>query len=489
MWHALTGVEDSGGMQMSIARHRPHDGSAGRLPPRRQLLSRLRRRAALATALTLAFTPLAACGSDLFLGDDSGGGGETTLTWYINPDPTTEANLGQSGIAQRCSKESDEYDIDVQLLPQSATEQRIQLARRLAAEDNTIDLMSLDPVFVAEFADAGFLAPIPADMQAEFSDGVLQGAIEGATWNGELVSAPLWANTQVLWFRKSMAEAAGFTYTSTPEEPGVLLNQDQEPVTWADIIDAASEQGGMVGVQANKYEGYVVWINALIEGAGGQIVSDTEAGADAQVDIGSEAGVQAAEVVRKLADSPAAEPDLSVSNEGTVLGPFADPGGFMVNWTFAFANYNTPEFKDTFEDMGWARYPRTISEEESAPPIGGIDIGIGAYSDDPDLAMEAAACITSLENQIQYAIDTGNMPANEEAYAAPELTEAFPADLLALYRDSIDTAGPRPPTPYWSSIVLGVLNQWHPADSVNPQTTPQDSAAFIQNVLDGKSLV
>ena len=470
---------------MSIARHRPHDGSTGWLPPWRELRGRLRRRAALATGLTLAVTPLAACGSDLFYGDEGGGNGETTLTWYINPDPTTEANLGQSGIAQRCSEESDEYEIEVELLPQSASEQRIQLARRLAAEDSTIDLMSLDPVFVAEFSDAGFLAPIPADLQAEFSEGVLQGAIEGATWNDQLVAAPLWANTQVLWYRKSMAEAAGFDTS----QPGQLLNAEGQPVTWADIIDAASDQGGTVGVQANKYEGYVVWINALIEGAGGDIVSDTEAGADASVDIGSEAGTQAAEIVQKLADSPAAEADLSVSNEGTVLGPFADPGGFMVNWTFAYANYNTPEFKEVFDDMGWARYPRTIPDEESAPPIGGIDIGIGAYSDDPDLAMEAATCITSVENQVQYAIDTGNMPASEEAYAAPELTDAFPEDLLALYRESIDTAGPRPPTPYWGSIVLGVLNQWHPADSVNPQTTPQDSATFIQNVLDGQSLV
>jgi trehalose/maltose transport system substrate-binding protein len=444
----------------------------------------------LVTGLALAVTPLTACGSDLFFGSSSASSnGQPTLTWYINPDPTTEANLGQSGIAQRCSDESDEYNIDVQLLPQSASEQRIQLARRLAAEDNTIDLMSLDPVFVAEFADAGFLAPIPDELQTQFSDGVLQGAITGASWNDNLVSVPFWANTQVLWFSKSMAEAAGFTYTSTPENPGQLLNADGQPVTWDDIINAASDQGGTVGVQANKYEGYVVWINALIEGAGGSIVTDTQAGANASVDIGSEAGQQAAAVIQKLANSPAAEPDLSVSNEGTVLGPFADPGGFMVNWTFAFANYKAPGFEDTFKDMGWARYPATVAGQVSAPPIGGIDLGIGAYSDHPDLAMKAAQCITSEENQVQYAIDTGNMPALEAAYSDPKLTKQFPADLLALYRESIDTAGPRPPTPYWSSIVLAILNQWHPADSVNPDSTPQNSASFIEQVLDGKTLV
>jgi multiple sugar transport system substrate-binding protein len=103
--------------------------------------------------------------------------------------------------------------------------------------------------------------------------------------------------------------------------------------------------------------------------------------------------------------------------------------------------------------------------------------------------MKAAQCITSEENQVQYAIDTGNMPALEAAYSDPKLTKQFPADLLALYRESIDTAGPRPPTPYWSSIVLAILNQWHPADSVNPDSTPQNSASFIEQVLDGKTLV
>jgi multiple sugar transport system substrate-binding protein len=462
---------------MSIARHRPRDGSAGWRPRWGEVRGRLRRRVALATGLGLAITPLAACGSDVIMGDDGGGAG-TTLTWYINPDPdppegTSPDDFGQRAIAQRCS--TDEYTIETEQLPTSASEQRIQLARRLAAEDSSIDLMSLDPPFVAEFADADFLYDIPDDLEAQFSEGILEGAVEGATWEDELVVAPFWANTQLLWFRKSMAQAAGLDMS--------------QPVTWDQVIDAASEQGGTVGVQANKYEGYVIWINALIQGAGGDIVSDTEAGAEASVDINSDAGREAARIVQKLADSPAAEPDLSTSNEGTVLGPFADPGGFQVNWTFIYANYNTPETKAVFDDLGWAPYPQTVEGEESAPPIGGIDIGIGAYSDHPEEALEAAQCMTSVENQVTFAVETGQMPSSEAAYEAPELTEAFPPDLLELFRESVDAAGPRPPTPYWASIVNAILNEWHPADSVTPDSTPQDSAKFIEAVLQGDALV
>ncbi len=167
----------------------------------------------------MAVTGLAACG-----GGDSG---TPVLTWYINPDPNPppdfEGAFGQAGIAERCS--TDAYTIQTQILPQSATEQRIQLLRRLAAEDPAIDLMSLDPVFTAEFADAGYLAALPPSL----SDGMLKGAVDGASWDGKLVVAPLWANTQILWYRKSMAEAAGLDMT--------------QPVTWDQIIDAASVRG------------------------------------------------------------------------------------------------------------------------------------------------------------------------------------------------------------------------------------------------------
>ncbi len=405
-----------------------------------------------------------------------GGDGETkpTLTWYINPDPAPppgfEGTFGQPGIAERCS--TDDYTIATARLPTSASEQRIQLARRLAAEDDSIDLVSLDPVFTAEFAAAGFLAPIPPGRQRAFAEGVLQGAIAGATWEGQLAVVPLWANTQVLWYRKSFVEQAG-------------LRMDR-PVTWDQVIDAASAHAGKVGVQANRYEGYVVWINALIKGAGGEIVTGTAAGSDAAVHLDSPAAAEAARIVQKLATSPAAQADLPVSNEGTVLGPFERSSGFQVNWTFVYSHY--PAGSAVRRDLGWARYPRTVPGQPSRPPIGGINIGIGSATRYPERALAAVACITSLENQVRFAVETGQMPAREAAYGATALTARFPADLLSLYRESIEEAGPRPATPYWATIVNAILSRWHPPRSVDPDTTPARSEAFVRSVLRGDSL-
>jgi len=423
-----------------------------------------RRRLAVAAAAATMSVGLAACG---------GGSDGTVLTWYINPDPDPppdfEGAFGLEGIAERCS--TDEYTIETEQLPTSASEQRIQLMRRLAANDPSIDLMSLDPVFTAEFSEAGYLAEIPEQDQEEIRSGILEGAVEGASWKDQLVVFPQWANTQLLWYRKAAAEKAG-------------LDLD-EPVTWEQVIEAAEESETKVSVQGNKYEGYVVWLNALIQGAGGSIVSNLDEGEEMEVGIDSQAGEEAARVVQMLAESPAKDADLPVSNEGTAEASFSgDAGGFMVNWTYIYLTYA----EDLKDDLGWARYPQTVEGEPSKPPTGGINIGVGAFSANQEQAIEAAKCLTSTDNQVTYATETGGMPTASEAYDAPKLKELYPAEVLQLFQESVDEGGPRPSTQYWSTIVNAMLSKWHPQDAVGADT-PSESATFLENVLDGKALV
>lgn len=407
--------------------------------------------------------------SGLMAGCSGRGSSPATLIWYTNPDAG-----GQAKVASNCS--TDDYTITTQVLPQDANEQRIQLARRLAAEDSGIDIMSIDPPFTAEFANAGFLAPLPDDLQSKLEEQSFEGATAAATWDGEMVVAPFWSNTQVLWYRKSFVEKAGLD-----------MNQ---PVTWDQIIEAAANNGGKVAVQANKYEGYVVWINALISGAGGEIATDTEAGLDMKLEVDSAAGEDAAAVIEKLAGSKAAPADLSVAQEGQAGSTFGGPqGAFMVNWTYIYTSYEAtdPGFN---KDIGYTRYPQTVQGEESRPPYGGIGLGVSAYSDHVDLAMEAIECITSPENQQVNAELTGNMPASQAGYEANDnaLQETYPADLLELFQESLDSAAPRTVTPYWSDISGGLQSTWHSPTSVDAQT-PADSQDFIDNVLNGRSLL
>ena len=432
-----------------------------------------RRRAIAASAVAaLAAATLAACGS----------GGKAELNWYVNPDGVDTFKR----YAEECS--TGDYDLVVQELPASATDQRTQLARRLAAGDSSTDLMNLDPVFVAEFASAEWLLEVEGDVADEVMTSVegegdyLSGAAETVVWEDQVYAIPLWANTQVLWYRKSLAEQAGLDMS--------------KPVTWDQVIEAAAGNDGTVGVQANRYEGYVVWLNALVASAGGDIVSDTEAGKDASVDIDSDAGRRAAEIIQKLADSEAAQPDLTVSNEGTALGqmfPEEGAGEFMVNWTFVYKNYEPGEGKPTtaeqFKDLGWARYPASVEGEASAPPVGGINIGVGAYTEHPDWAQEAARCITSTQAQVDLALENGLMPSTNSAYDEVSASGDYPEDLIELFRTSVDEGGPRPKSAFYSLISGALQASWHSPYSVDPDSTPEESADYLQDVLEGKALL
>ena len=206
----------------------------------------------LATAALIA-PGLAAC--------SSGSGGGTTLTWFINPDGggSSATGGGQAQLAAECSAASGgEYTIRVEQLPNDASDQRQQLIRRLAARDTGVDIMSLDPVVVPEFAEANYLVDVPEQYAQDFTADRVKGSLDASNWKGKLVAAPFWANTQLLWYRKSVAQQTGLDMT--------------QPVTFEQLMEAAKATGKDIAVQGKRYEGYTVLVNALVAGAGGKIV-------------------------------------------------------------------------------------------------------------------------------------------------------------------------------------------------------------------------
>jgi multiple sugar transport system substrate-binding protein len=411
---------------------------------------------------------LAACG-----GGDSAG--PPTLTWYINPD-----SGGQEEIASRCTDEAGgRYAIEVSQLPRDSPSQREQLVRRLAANDESIDIMSLDPPYIPEFAQAGFLAPVPEDLADRVTEGVVQSAIDGSTWNDEIVAVPFWANTQLLWYRKSVADAAG-------------LNME-EPVTWDQLIEAAQEQDKLIGAQGIRSESLTVWLNALVESAGGSIIAENATDPD-RIRLGLETpeAQRAAEVMRDLADSGVGGPGFSTANEDTSATGFEGPdAGFMVNWPFVWPRALAAAEAGTLdatvpEDYGWAVYPRVEASEPAAPPYGGINLGISAFSRYVDFAYEASECIVSDENQAYYFTTNGNPASSVAVYDDPEVLKVFPQ--APVIRESLELAKSRPQTAYYSEVSGGIQREYHPPSSVSPETG-QQADELITAVLRGEQLL
>jgi multiple sugar transport system substrate-binding protein len=398
----------------------------------------------------------------------------TALSWYVNPD-----NGGQARLAARCSAASGgRYHLQVHELPRDATGQREQLVRRLAARDTSIDLANVDPPFLPELAAAGFVRPFTASEARELAEGMLAAPLRSATWGGRLFAVPLWASPQLLWYRRSVARRAG-------------LALDAGPVTWAQLIDAAEQTGTTVEVQGNRYEGYMVWITALVASAGGEVLH--EGPGETQPGLDTPAGRAAAALIRRLARSPAADPALATADEEVSRAAFQGPrGGFMVNWPYVWgaaqeavaARALSPAVLD---DLGWARYPRVRGDLPSRPPIGGIVLAVSAFSRRTTLAVEAARCLSSPESQAAYMLDAKIPVARRAVYDDPRVRERYPmADLI---RESLDEAEPRPRTPFYVDVSAATVRTFHPPAAVEPDRTPAEAARLIVAVLHDRVLL
>lgn len=427
---------------------------------------RRRRAIALASAPLVAATLLSGCGNP---------GGPPTLTWYILPD-----NGGSVARAQECAEASGgAYQVRIESLPSTATAQREQMVRRLAAHDSSIDLVSLDVVFTAEFANAGFLRPYTVEEADRLTAGMLPSPVKTGMWDNRLYGAPYKSNTQLLWYRKAEAAAAGVD----PASP---------TFTWDEMVKAAVGQGKKVSVQARRYEGYMVWINALVLSAGGQVLEDVEAGRDAKPSMASPAGDTAAEIVGSLARSSAAPADLSNAAEEQARATFqSDDGMFMLNWPYVLAAARGAAeegtlAQDVVDDIGWARYPRVLPDQPSAPPLGGANLGIGAYTEHPEQAVALVECINAMPKATQYMLDEGEPSPYSASYDdATVRAEYENADLI---RESIAEGGPRPLTPFYTDISGAITQTWHPPDAVNAET-PEKTDQFMADVLAGRRLL
>ncbi|HSH61368.1 MAG TPA: hypothetical protein VK988_17350, partial [Acidimicrobiales bacterium] len=116
-----------------------------------------------------------------------------------------------------------------------------------------------------------------------------------------------------------------------------------------------------------------------------------------------------------------------------------------------------------------------------------INLGIGAFSEHPELAFEAAACIRSAPHQIIAAVEGGLAPTISSLFDTPEVQAAFPfADLL---QESLQDAAPRPVSPAYNDISLAIQRVLHPPERVRPEEDLADLEDKVNQALESRGLL
>ncbi|MEU5947689.1 ABC transporter substrate-binding protein [Micromonospora sp. NPDC047465] len=425
-------------------------------PDKARRRGRLRvRGVAAAAALTLVAPMAAACGS-------GGDGGTPTINLYYPP----EQNLQK--VVDDCNAQAQgRYKIAYRVLPRQADDQRVQLVRRLAAQDSGMDVLGLDVTWTQEFASADWILEWTGQDKAEVEQGTLAGPLETARYQDKLYGAPKNTNVQLLWYRKDLV----------PEPPK----------TWDQMISTAQElkqQGKpyQVLTMGAQYEGLVVLYNTLAESAGGKILSDD--GEQAVMDAGT---VRALEQLQRFATSGVTSPSFSNATEDPVRLEFqSGSGAFQVNWPFVYPAMQeaNPELA---KQVGWARIPGIDGNTPSKVTIGGVNMAVSAYSKHPEESFEVARCIRNEKNQKFSAINDGVPPTIEKVYDDPEMAEAYPMKETIL--EELKDPAVRPLTPAYQSISTVMSAILSPPSAIRPQQTADELRDAIADALDSKGVL
>ena len=461
-----------------------------------------RRLRAIAVAVLTAVSALPGCGSR----DD----GRVIGLYTPAGDAATF-----TALARRCSDEfGGRFTVRQSSLPRSTDDQRIQLARRLSANDHAIDIIAMDVIWTAEFAEAGWVLPLSDDpahrAEADAAADTLAGPLSTAMWRHRLYGAPVTTNTQLLWYRPD------------------LLNKP--PATWDAMIDEAARlhaAGGpsWIGVQANQNEAVVVWFNTLLESAGGQVLSDD--GRSVTLTDTPEhraATVRALEIMKSVATAPGADPSVTRSDAGTARLAFEQgKSALEVNWPYVLASMlenavkggvpflplngrpdlagsvngvgsfrpTEQQFRAAYEAsrgvFGFAPYPRVRPGEPAKVTIGGLNLAVSAASRRKAEAFQAIRCLRSPANEKNVSLNGGLPAVRTSLYADPQFQAKYP--MYEIIRRQLTDPGVRLATPAYQSVSTRIAATVAPISRIDPQRTADELAVQVRKAIDGKGLL
>lgn len=408
-------------------------------------------------ALAAAVFAVAACGGS------SNKSGAVTLNWWAGNQPGGSFQKA----AAYCSQHSNgEYDIKVNLLGTDADSQRQSLVRRLAAGDSSIDLMAMDVVWTAEFAEAKWILPFPAAQAAQLKQDRLAGPLKTATYKNTLYAAPGNSNTQLLWYRKSQ------------------LRGEPVPRTWQQLIDTAKRLRTTIAYTNAQYEGTTVWFNSVIQAAGGSILDPTGTRA-----VLGQPALKAIQIMKDFAAGPG-NPSLPAAKEDQARQAFEVDSGtaFELNYPFVYASaQSNTTVKGLKDDIKWAPYPSVTPGGPNRAPIGGFNWGVGSHTKHPKQAFDAATCLASEQPERLYAQLDSLPPTLSKVYDDPKFQKSYPfSDVV---RKQIDSAGVRPVSPLYADVSLAVYTTLSPAAKLDPPAALKQLTSRVRDALQSKGLL
>jgi multiple sugar transport system substrate-binding protein len=330
--------------------------------------------------------------------------------------------------------------------PESADQQRAQFIQRQQAQSGDCDVFYSDVIWTAEFASQNWLydmTPVVEERREDF----IPSTLETVLYDGKYWGLPKQTD-------------AGFLYYRTDEI-------DSVPDTWQQVYDVAEREDGLV-YQGARYEGLTVNFLELAFANGGRVLS--EDGTESAFD--SPENVEALEfMVSGLRQGAAPRAVVTYMEEQSRREFQGGRATFMRNWPYAYALAKR-KGSDIRGDFAVAPLP-AFEDAGRAGVLGGHNLVISAYSENPGGALAMLQYLTSPEAMERDAVEYSLAPALARTYEDPDVEDALP--FAAELRQAVQQAKSRPVTPVYPQVSQAIYENVYSA--LAGDTSPEDAIA------------
>jgi multiple sugar transport system substrate-binding protein len=390
-------------------------------------MKRLRLPAVLMLVLLLALA--VGCGDDD--GGGSGGGSPETqdaekvgqakaegdVTWCIGKDTSGAFQT----VVDNFNKANPNANAKLLELPESADEQRRLQVQRLEAKSTQCDVLGMDVIWTAEYAAQGWLLDV-SDSIEQNKDQFIESTLETAQYDDKYWAIPFNTN-------------AGFVYYRTDQA-------SEAPASWEDMLDQAKQQDGFI-FQGARYEGLTVNFLELLYSAGGNVVNEDASQATAD----TQEVKDVLEFMSKAVDDGAVPKAVTTYMEEESRRAFeAGRATYMRNWPYAYALGKESPVADKFDVTTFPEY----NGNAGAGVLGGYNLAVSAFSENPEGALAFAEFATSADQQVPQVTEASLPAVVSEVYDRPEVKKALP--FAAELRKAVEQAKPRPVSPVYPQI-------------------------------------
>jgi multiple sugar transport system substrate-binding protein len=353
-------------------------------------------------------------------------------------------------------------DVEMRVTPDAADQRHQLYVQWLNAHAADPDVLQLDIVWTAEFAGAGWIAPLGNTL--DVSD-FFPAAITANRWRGRLYALPWFVDVGLLYWRTDLEDGPprSLTELTTAARAAVASGATRWGLAW----------------QGARYEGLVTVFLEHLGAFGGGILDER-----GDVIVDRPEAVRALTFMRDAIASGIVPASALTWQEEQVRFAFQNSQtAFMRNWPYAWALVNDRDASQVADRVGIAPFPAAEGGRPTAA-LGGAQLAINAFSDQPALAWELVVFLTAPQQMLERARVAAQLPSRRSLYDTPELAHALPLPIDQV-RAAVDAAVSRPVTPVYSE--LSELLQVHLHRALSGQQDPagalQRAAADIRTLL------